>query len=159
MKTLILSCFPGVGKTWVFDNQKELGFSVLDSDSSKFSWLSDGVRNPDFPQNYVDHIKEVSGTVDVILVSTHREVREALIQNGVAFHTVVPPLVDKELYIKRYRDRGSSSYFISLLSDNWDSWLSGIFASGLPCCEIRPGGYLSDVVSGILCLYKRKYRE
>lgn len=36
--TKILSVFPACGKTWMFDHQDELGVSILDSDSSDFSW-------------------------------------------------------------------------------------------------------------------------
>ena len=39
MKTKILSVFPACGKTWVYEHQKELGISVLDSNSSEFSWM------------------------------------------------------------------------------------------------------------------------
>lgn len=39
MKTKILSVFPACGKTWIYEHQKELGISVLDSDSSEFSWM------------------------------------------------------------------------------------------------------------------------
>lgn len=39
MKTKLLSVFPACGKTWVYEHQKELGISVLDSDSSEFSWM------------------------------------------------------------------------------------------------------------------------
>lgn len=34
--TMIVSCFPGCGKTWCFKNQTDLGYTFFDSDSSKF---------------------------------------------------------------------------------------------------------------------------
>ena len=45
MKTIILSAFPGTGKTYLFNNQEKLGLSVLDSDSSEFSWCYDEEGN------------------------------------------------------------------------------------------------------------------
>lgn len=56
----------------------------LDSDSSNFSWVKDEngnntkERNPEFPKNYIEHIKSNIGKVDVIFVSSHKVVREAL---------------------------------------------------------------------------------
>lgn len=47
--TKIISAFPACGKTYVFENFK--GKVILDSDSSKFSWVIVGnqkVRHPDF---------------------------------------------------------------------------------------------------------------
>ena len=38
MKTRIISAFPGVGKTYYYNEHKE---TTLDSDSSNFSWVKD----------------------------------------------------------------------------------------------------------------------
>ena len=45
--TRILSAFPGTGKTYLF-NHPPVGKVILDSDSSLFSWLRPGVRDPKF---------------------------------------------------------------------------------------------------------------
>ena len=42
---------------------------MLDSDSSLFSWIEKGVRHPDFPDNYIKHIKETSGVKDIEVLS------------------------------------------------------------------------------------------
>ena len=127
----ILSCFPGIGKTYLFNNQEKYGLRILDSDSSNFSWIEKGKRNPAFPQNYIEHIKENMFKVDVILVSTHKEVREALVANihPKNLRFVVPPFTDIDVYIERYRKRGSSESFIKLLSDNWYDWILDIVSS------------------------------
>lgn len=63
-ETTIISGFPGIGKSYFFRNQEYNNRTVLDSDSSEFSWVKDEngnntkERNPDFPSNYIDHIKE-----------------------------------------------------------------------------------------------------
>mgnify|MGYP000294488544 CR=1 FL=1 len=51
--TRIISAFPATGKSFYF---KHTGLEVLDSDSSLFSWSEPEVRNPEFPQNYINHI-------------------------------------------------------------------------------------------------------
>ena len=42
MKTKIISAFPGVGKTYYHERNKEIS---IDSDSSHFSWVKDGNGN------------------------------------------------------------------------------------------------------------------
>ena len=53
--TRVISGFPGIGKSYLFNNGKNI--LIIDSDSSNFSWLEPGVRNPEFPHNYMKHIK------------------------------------------------------------------------------------------------------
>lgn len=48
-KTKVISGFPGVGKSFNHYNTDD-NLIVLDSDSSLFSWESEGVRHPDFPE-------------------------------------------------------------------------------------------------------------
>ena len=52
----IISGFPLVGKTYLFENQDKTPFTITDSDSSNFSWIKDSegnkVRNSEFPQNF-----------------------------------------------------------------------------------------------------------
>jgi spore cortex formation protein SpoVR/YcgB (stage V sporulation) len=54
-KTLVISAFPGCGKSHFFRNNKDK--EVLDSDSSKFD-------KAHFPKNYIEHIKSNLGKVD-----------------------------------------------------------------------------------------------
>jgi hypothetical protein len=66
MATKVISGFPAIGKTYAARNSN---FMCVDCDSSQWNWLTDpngdflmtanGSRmpNPDFPQNYIDHIK------------------------------------------------------------------------------------------------------
>jgi len=60
MRTRIISAFPGTGKSYYHNKHKE---TTLDSDSSNFSLVVENgekKRNPDFPENYIKHIKEKS---------------------------------------------------------------------------------------------------
>lgn len=125
--TKIISAFPACGKTYVFDNFKDK--VILDSDSSKFSWVivnNQKVRNPDFPENYINHIKENIGKVDYILVSTHDNVRKALEEAGIDFYLVYPDRSLKEEWIGRCFLRGSGEKFCQLIADNWDNWMDGL---------------------------------
>ena len=122
--TKIISAFPACGKTYVFENFKNK--VILDSDSSKFSWVIVGeqkVRHPDFPQNYINHIRENIGKADYILVSTHENVRRALEEAGIDFYLVYPERSLKEEWIGRCFLRGSGEKFCQLIADNWDNWI------------------------------------
>lgn len=82
-KTYVISAFPAYGKSYCFKKYQDK-FTILDSDSSEFSWIKDRngnntkERNANFPQNYITHIKNNIGKVDIIFVSSHETVRKAL---------------------------------------------------------------------------------
>lgn len=132
MKTLIVSAFPACGKTFYhttgdkYDNY----FTTLDSDSSKFSWVLDedgestGVRNSDFPANYIEHIKKNIGKVAFIFVSSHDDVRQALEDSNLAYTTVMPSPNLKDEWLQRCIDRGSPEGFVNLIDNMWESWTS-----------------------------------
>jgi hypothetical protein len=154
--TKVIAAFPACGKTHCFNHKEDC--IVLDSDSSKFSWIYrkrtneelnilkkeweavphmlDGtsyiellkdkeikVRNPDFPKNYIEHIKDNIGKVDYIFVSTHEEVRKALSEAGIDFTLVFPMQTLKAEWVGRCFLRGSDEKFCQLIADNWDDWL------------------------------------
>jgi hypothetical protein len=124
MQTKVICGFPGVGKTYY---RKHSSRNVLDSDSSTFSWLQPGVRNPEFPANYMDHIQEALDYAPddncIVLVSSHAVVREALHKARIPFTLVYPDINSKEEYLKRYADRGSDDSFVKLLDTNWNEWI------------------------------------
>lgn len=130
MRTKIISAFPGTGKTYYHNKYKD---TTLDSDSSNFSWVKDEngnntkERNPEFPQNYINHIKENIGKYEYIFVSSHKEVRDALLDNCLFFYLVYPEENRKDEFIQRYKKRGNDENFINLIIKNWDIWLRDIF--------------------------------
>lgn len=141
-KTLLLSGFPGTGKSYFFQNEKEL--SVLDSDSSTFD-------KSDFPRNYIEHIKQNIGLVDVILISSHKVVRDALVDNNLEFTLVFPgPCCSKDEYIKRFTERGDSEEFIALLDTNWNIWINELKEQdGCKKIRIRSTSYISTVMNSL----------
>lgn len=149
MGTKIIAGFPGTGKTY-FKNHTDK--NVLDSDSSKFSWLDDGTRDPKFPENYMIHIlnnSQFRSNTDIILVSTHLAVREALINYDIPFTLVYPSKVDKDIYIQRFIDRGSPPAFVDFLSKNWYNFIDELESQ--QDCEhivLKRNQYLSDVIEG-----------
>ena len=124
MDTLIISAFPGTGKTYYSQQHPDTAF---DLDSSNFNWMEvDGkrVRNPDFPQNYVEHIENNIGKYNYIFISSHKSVRDLLAAAGIPFAVVYPRRSEKSIYIERYTQRGSSQSFIDCIINKWETLIS-----------------------------------
>lgn len=112
-KTKIICGFPGVGKTHFYKNYNKL--DIKDSDSSKFSHI-DGKKNSQFPENYINHIERTKDAHDYILVSTHPEVIQELLDRELDPILVYPKRESKEKYLKLYKERGSSKEFIEKIN-------------------------------------------
>jgi hypothetical protein len=127
MKTRIVSAFPATGKTYLSGKGYE-GLVISDSDSSSFSWLYDSngqqtsVRNPRFPANYIEHIKSLIGAVDIIFVSSHFDVQNALSESGLCWSIVIPDRSLRDEWIGRCYVRGNTESFIRAMINNWDNW-------------------------------------
>ncbi len=155
MKTAIISAFPACGKTHMagtFSQHSSEG--ILDLDSSKYSWILDedgnstGVRNPDFPANYIKHIKASIGEVAFILVSSHEEVHQALEDSELAYVSVMPDPSLKAEWIGRCWLRGSSEGFLKLIETKWVDWTNPVMLQQKWSCigrtTLQSGEYLSD---------------
>ncbi len=139
VNTLVVSAFPGCGKSHLFRNKGEK--KILDSDSSTFD-------KSQFPDNYITHIKSNLGNVDIILVSSHKVVRDALEKEGIDFTLVYPNREIKDEYIQRYVDRGNDDKFVELLKSNWNNWMDELESqTGCNKVELKEGEYLSDIIT------------
>lgn len=134
--TKLISAFPGCGKSYAFKNYKDI--EIADSDSSKFD-------KKNFPENYIQHIKDNIGKKDIIMISSHKEVRDALVKEGLSFILVYPEKEIKEEFLQRYKDRKSPKAFIDLLDKNWEAWIDEL-ENQINCTHIKlsKGEYLSD---------------
>lgn len=155
--TKVIAAFPACGKTYCFEREDE--FTVLDSDSSKFSWsydpecLASKYRNPDFPNNYIEYIKESIGKVDFIFVSTHEEVRKALAEAGIDFTIVFPEQSLRNEWVGRCFTRGSTIQFCQLIADMWDDWIiqmeEEIIYNNRKYYRLKSNEHLSDILNHI----------
>ena len=139
--TMLVSAFPGTGKTYLVNHDAYLGcFSIMDSDSSKFD-------KSNFPQNYIAHIKENIGIKSHILISSHKEVRAALVLHSLPFVLVYPDISLKEEYIGRYKKRGNSDVFIKLINDHWEEWISELTIQvGCEHIVLKSGQFLTNFI-------------
>lgn len=142
MRTRIIAAFPGTGKSHFAAANPGL---CLDSDSSDWSWLTqtedrpERVRHPAFPGNYIAHIKEQIGKYEFVFVSTHKDVRQALLDNCIFFYLIHPNPYDdvKEQYLLRYKERGSDQAFIDLIDKNWKTWINELYFCGPGCKQVQ----------------------
>ena len=137
---VVISAFPGMGKTYYYENCQQI-HSSYDSDSSKFDKSS-------FPQNYIEHIKQKlqDNDRDIIFVSSHKAVRDALKENRIRYVVVYPTIGIKNTIINRYRNRGSSESFVKLLEDNYDNWIKELMNETDAIC-IKKSKDLGDRLS------------
>lgn len=141
----VIAGFPGIGKSHYQKNHK--GMIILDSDSTDFSWSDEEKteRNPDFPNNYIEHIKSNLGKVDIILVSTHDEVRKALEDNNIDYTLVYPEQELEREYMIRYHLRGSDEKFMDFISARWDEMIENMQKETFPKhIVLKSDEYLSD---------------
>lgn len=148
MDTKIYSIFPACGKTWLYEHQEDYDLKILDSDSSEFSWIRcydpygrpiTKHRNPDFPRNYIEHIKENIGKYDCIFVSSHASVRDALDEEGIDFTIVYPEFDCKAEWVGRcfIREKnGESGCGAEAMYNNWEQWNTECFQTGADHEEI-----------------------
>lgn len=149
----VISAFPGCGKSYYYKEWSQyspenvwrkrnngeqvftaegflVGDKILDSDSSLFSWIYDEAgnktdkRNPDFPNNYIQHIKDHLHTEDIIFVSSHKIVREALEKEGIKYTLIYPEKNMKDEWMRRFKERGNDEKFIKFQDEHWDEFIS-----------------------------------
>ena len=145
----VIAAFPGIGKSFFTKNNEE--FNCSDSDSSNFSWEVPGiVRHNNFPANYIEHIKEMVKEKDYVFVSSHKEVRDALVAEGIDFYLVYPAIQSKRAFIQRYIDRGNNAAFVKLLEQNWEEWIRDCQSqTGCTGVALGEGLYIDTVISSI----------
>lgn len=176
MSAKVISAFPACGKTtyykewsqyspenmWRIENNGEQVFTskgipagkrIIDSDSSEFSWIKDEngnntkERNPEFPNNYIQHIKDNLDKQDIIFVSSHEVVRKALEENNIEYHIFYPDKSMKEEWIKRFKERGNDENFINFISNNWDNFIDDIENETYPTKHKLDNGINNEAIS------------
>lgn len=145
--TLVISAFPCCGKSYMYKNY-QYKYSILDSDSSDFKWLSkeEKIANPDFPNNYIKHIQDNIGKIDIIFVSSHLEVRELMTKAKIEFCTVYPDEKLLNEWVGRMYRRGNDKSFIDFQIDHWDQFMKDIYTEpyGFWLVKLGSNEYISN---------------
>lgn len=143
--TFYLAGFPGTGKSTLHKNCNTI--MTADSDSSMFSKLEDGSPNPNFIDDYFEHLESLdeSGVV-LVFISTHEAVLKELQERNYKFTVIVPKQELKEEYLERYKKRGSPQALIDIIDKNWHAWLEDIKSKYKNVYELSSGEYIADYV-------------
>lgn len=140
METIICATFPGTGKSFYINNSYG---KTTNSNNSSFDKLQ-------LPNDYISHVKSLIGKIDIIFVSSHSEVRKALINENMDFTLIYPNIVLKHEYLSRYTKRGSAHSFVDLLNKNWTNWVQSCYNQ--EHCKhviLKKGEYISDIINYI----------
>lgn len=149
-RSIVLCGFPGIGKSYVKSMEDQESMRVCDLDYSEYRKGSSWEHEGQWPENYITAICDRMAHFDVVLVSSHYVVREALMRNGVEYVLVYPDMSCKAEYLDRYRNCGLSERFL---------WMARHWDADVRSCErqdcqaslvLPPGQYLSDVMWLIL---------
>ena len=139
---LIISGFPGVGKSYYLKKEGNRKHECVDLDSSYYE--------TDFPSSYLNTIKHIyfMGKNDsgIVFVSSHKSVRDGLKKENIDFVVVYPDKKLKEEYLDEFRERGDTEEFISLISKNWDSWIDEIESEKNKKIKLGKDEYISDLL-------------
>lgn len=164
---VIIAGFPGVGKSAVVSYPT----TVYDVESSTYHWATaeDGTRelNLLWPENYIKAIEQFAAMPDVthVLVSTHKEVIEGLLENH-DIVIVIPTIAQKNDYLQRYMRRGSTAEFIATMNRNFDKYLADVsywstdeseYGHHASVIRLYQGQYISDILPDRVRLQTDKY--
>lgn len=146
-KNCVVCGFSGVGKTTAEQKKK----NIFDFESSIYShiWL-DGELQPDktFPKNYIDAVlnrcSEYTG--EIYLLSCHQEVRDELKRRGVGYIIIMPTLDQKNEYLKRWLQRGSSIGFIKSMEERWEEMIKSCENDDAPKIYLKENEHIIDVL-------------
>ena len=112
-KTLLISAFPGTGKTYSYENSNKI---ILDSDSSKFD------KN-DFPNNYINHIKE---NLDVYIQKSTQIIADSKIDHSA--YAMVDKVINDDPEYKGYQEGKIARRFLGgLFFERPKGFIKGFF--------------------------------
>lgn len=133
--TLIISAFPGTGKTYICDN-----VTNIDAVEVEFWKYKD-----DLHAEYINLIKDYIGKVDYIFVATDPIGLKLLHCEGLKIILVYPENELREEYLQRYIDRDSPTDFIGAFMKYWNPWLDELKRQDY-CKHVvmESGEYLED---------------
>lgn len=111
----------------------------------------DNIMRDDWPYNYVDAIKEALGNGLLLLIPSEFRVLSLLREENIPYFLCYPQRSAKEIYHKRYLDRGNTEEFLAVFIDKWDRFLDNLEKDSYgQHIVLQPQQFLSDVIDRVL---------
>lgn len=145
---IVIVGFPGIGKSECEKRNPGKLFFDLESSEYHYDIHGDPLPTEEWVKKYVDLIKKIVNSEKngkIILVSSHKEVRDELKRRKIPYIIVMPDRSDKNEYLKRYLARKSSMEFIQKLNNNWEKWIEELILDTAPIIFLSRYSYLSDI--------------
>lgn len=155
MSAKVFSVFAGLGKTYVgkkYSNVLDLQSSpcrydytnVKKEDYERIKEIPNRKVNPNWPNNFIDAIKEASNKYDIILVSSSPDIRELLEQNDIDYTFILPSKDSREILLERYKKRENGKELINLVMGYFDTWSYKKEDYNCPLVILDKDKYLED---------------
>lgn len=159
LKTLIISAFPGCGKSFLANHYKNSKYTFLDKDNGHLSCESEF-------KAYANEIMSLIGKFNFLLINQYPEVLNILHENEIPYIIVAPNNsaylssrmrgIIKQQWFGRFFLRKNSNEWIDILYRNYDKWTSTYHLKSMKPNKIILLGnceYLSDILDDLEKFY------
>lgn len=160
LKTLIVSAFPGCGKSYLAQNCKIDNYTFCDKDNGYLD-------NEEQFKTYVSEILELVGKFDFILISQYPQILKMLYSLHIPYIVIAPNNISylstntkqliKQQWFGRFYLRKNSSEWINLIYNNYDKWTSLHHLKSMRPKKIillNYNEYLSDIMLDLVKIRK-----
>lgn len=128
----VICAFAGLGKTFLSKKYNNL----IDLDIQKYKYVYNNhlenyenlkgidykIKNKNWPNNYIDKLKELINQEKIIFVPADKDVRDILVKENIDFTFIMPSIESKDILIDRYKKRGNSEKFIKRATNDLEKW-------------------------------------
>lgn len=153
---MIIAAYAGTGKTTAARLRPQTvvdfvcmpyKYYLTDNDDGESCKANpDNIMREDWPCNYVAAIKSIMGDSGIILILTDLNVLKLLRQEVIPYYLCYPQRSAKEIYRKRFIDRGNTEEFIDIFIGGWERFVPVLELDDFGRhIVLRSNQYLDDV--------------
>lgn len=162
---MIFACYAGTGKTTAASRRDDTLDLLLAPFKYNLPSLADGTYeereamkatehdefNFSYPEKYVDAIEETLPRYKYILIPTDERVLIELNRREMEYLVVLPDICQegmKDLYERRYRERGNNERFIDIFIGQWNQRIVSLLMMNKPYILLPADKFVSDIING-----------
>lgn len=116
-KTLFIASYPDLS---CFDFSKT-GINVGNIDNSDYFFY---VRDPSYIQSYINSLKSMAGSCDIIFVPATDNIISSLTDEGIKCIVLYPNISCKDRFVMDMENSGMEDSFVSMVKNSWDFVIS-----------------------------------